>query len=1148
MSLTDTFREYFSGKACTRGDAYFRQGRVTVRAPASDGAVTAHVRGSQPGPYDVVIYESAGGELDADCDCPAAHSYDGYCKHIWATLRAIDKMANGGARDQQDRRRFRSFVERLEAEADDHVDEHDEVEKEDGWDEDDVRDLPPPADVMGQLNRWLGDGRGRGRASGSHESDWSAVGGILKNAAGVLRSLRPTGQAAWRQLIDVLDQPLSEPTPSSGVYRSGSWKPPFYVLEVETCLRQGAVYLSTYTRKQLKNGGLGVLRSARLGPVRNIPPRYAADRAIRALLGGASELQTTSEYYGYAPLFGDALDSWCIDSLLLRALLPYLNATGRFQFRLSTQNPDPAPVVLDDGPPWQLVLALKQGERRDGELNFELRRGEQRCGVGDVSLLLAGEPGFCLIDDTLCDLETFGCPVSLVRHVSQEPIRVRAKDVPEAARVLSELPTVPLLSLPGQPELSVRRDVTPRGQLELTMDNKDVFAQVSYVYDDVVVPAIRAGRVVIDAEKRRQIVRNPEAEAALEQDLRRMGFKDDRFEKGMATDSRRVPDIVRTLCDEGWTVLADGGVLRRPAHLDLEVTSGIDWFDVGGTVTYDDLTAPLPDLLKALRSGQKYVRLGDGSWGMLPEEWLGLHGAVLDFGRIEGGKLRFHRTQVLLIDELLAQQPAARFDAEFAAYREKVRAFEGIRPMTAPGAFVGELRPYQQVGLGWFEFLDQFAWGGCLADDMGLGKTVQVLAWLMRRANETPRPTSLAVVPRSVVFNWLDEARKFAPSLRVVSYHGNDRHELLDKLHEYDLVVTTYHTLRVDVADFIKTKFDYVILDEAQAIKNPKAQSAKAVRLLTARRRLALTGTPVENRLADLWSIFDFLNPGMLGTVNAFREAFDAGDDAEAGRSERLRRAIRPFLLRRTKDAVAPELPAKTEETLYCEMTPGQAKRYAELREYYRAAVLGKVAEMGLARAKIHVLEALLRLRQAACHPALLDSKIKPEDSGKMDALLPMIQEVTDGGHKVLVFSQFTSFLALVQKLLDAKNVTYEYLDGKTRDRKSRIDRFQNDPDCKLFLISLKAGGFGLNLTAADYVFILDPWWNPAVEAQAIDRTHRIGQDKKVFAYRLISKGSVEEKILELQSRKRDLAASIITEASSLIAELTREDLELLLS
>ncbi|MBC6948923.1 ATP-dependent helicase [candidate division KSB1 bacterium] len=390
-------------------------------------------------------------------------------------------------------------------------------------------------------------------------------------------------------------------------------------------------------------------------------------------------------------------------------------------------------------------------------------------------------------------------------------------------------------------------------------------------------------------------------------------------------------------------------------------------------------------------------------------------------------------------------------------------------------------------------------------------------------------------------------ANQFAyrhPHLRLLEH----RHDLLDKLHEYDLVVTTYHTLRIDVADFIKAKFDYVILDEAQAIKNPKAQSAKAVRLLTARRRLALTGTPVENRLADLWSIFDFLNPGMLGTVNAFREAFDSGDDGEAGRSERLRRAIRPFLLRRTKAAVAPELPEKTEETLYCEMTASQAKRYAELREYYRAAVFGKVAEMGLARAKIHVLEALLRLRQAACHPALLDSKHKTEDSGKMDALLPMIQEVTDGGHKVLVFSQFTSFLALVRKLLDQRDMTYEYLDGKTRDRKSRIDRFQSDPDCKLFLISLKAGGFGLNLTAADYVFILDPWWNPAVEAQAIDRTHRIGQDKKVFAYRLISKGSVEEKILELQARKRDLAASIITEAASLISELTKEDLEVLLS
>jgi SNF2 family DNA or RNA helicase len=467
-----------------------------------------------------------------------------------------------------------------------------------------------------------------------------------------------------------------------------------------------------------------------------------------------------------------------------------------------------------------------------------------------------------------------------------------------------------------------------------------------------------------------------------------------------------------------------------------------------------------------------------------------------------------------------------------------------------PAGFVGQLREYQCEGLGWIEFLRRFSFGGCLADDMGVGKTAQVLALFetrraARAAGETV-PPSLVVLPRSLVFNWKEEAARFTPQLRLLDYTGIERNG--DDFSAYDAVLTTYGTLRCDILRLKDFGFDYIVLDEAQAIKNASTESAKAVRLLKGAHRLALSGTPVENHLGELWSLFEFLNPGMLGSASVFKMAGGVGRTPDEDTRRLLAHGLRPFILRRTKDQVARELPPKTEQTIYCELKPTQRKLYNELRQHYREALLKRVEKDGLAKSKIQVLEALLRLRQAACHPGLLDEKRKGEPSAKLDTLLAQIAEVTEEGHKALVFSQFTSLLSIVRERLDADRVPYEYLDGQTRDRKAPVDRFQNDPDCRLFLVSLKAGGLGLNLTAAEYVFLLDPWWNPAVEAQAVDRAHRIGQTQQVFAYRLIARDTVEEKVLELQKTKRDLAAAIIGEDNSLIRNLKREDLELLLS
>ena len=373
---------------------------------------------------------------------------------------------------------------------------------------------------------------------------------------------------------------------------------------------------------------------------------------------------------------------------------------------------------------------------------------------------------------------------------------------------------------------------------------------------------------------------------------------------------------------------------------------------------------------------------------------------------------------------------------------------------------------------------------------------------------------------------------------------------------EHDLVLTTYGTLRRDAEALSAERFDYVVLDEAQAIKNATSQSAKTARVLNAAHRLALSGTPIENHLGELWSLFEFLNPGLLGTARAFQRAGTAErlDDETVAL---LSRGLRPFILRRTKAQVASDLPSRNEQTLYCELerptmhcdlAGAQRELYDELRNHYRTALLGRIARDGLQKSKMHVLEALLRLRQAACHPGLIDRRHANDASAKLDMLVPQVTESVEEGHKTLVFSQFTSFLALLRTRLDAAGITYEYLDGRTQNRQSKVERFQTDPACRLFLISLKAGGLGLNLTAAEYVFLLDPWWNPAVEAQAIDRAHRIGQSRHVFAYRLIARDTVEERVLELQQRKRHLADAILTADNSLIRDLKREDLELLLS
>ena len=722
----------------------------------------------------------------------------------------------------------------------------------------------------------------------------------------------------------------------------------------------------------------------------------------------------------------------------------------------------------------------------------------------------------------------------------------------------------------------------------------------------------------------------------------------------MLLSTKLMPMVVSALIGRGWTVLADQQLIRTAGPPSLSITSGIDWFELRGGVKFEgedgkQHEVSLPEILAAARAGRNMITLGDGTQGLLPTQWLEDHGLLTALGEMKGDHLRFRSSQAAMLDALLDDKELVEVDERFARIRQRLHAFDGIHPLEPAKPFGGTLRPYQGLGLGWLSFLRRFAMGGILADDMGLGKTVQVLAMIQARrlgvlahlddleggmgSSETqgsshgstspsaPAPLgpsdlgpSIIVVPRSVVFNWVDEASKFTPELRVLPYAGPDRDQHHGRFDHYDLIITSYGLMRRDIDQLRETKFDYAVLDEAQAIKNPQSQSAKSARLLNARHRLALTGTPIENHLGDLWSIFEYLNPGMLGSSSRFADlirgataprgvtrradrlpiavsgeldatsdldsfdaeqaadlASDTGEKKDATHPDALAQvasAIRPFILRRTKSQVLTDLPAKTEQTIICEMEPEQRRIYDQLRAYYRGNLLnqldaagngaasstGKASGGGLGQATFMVLEALLRLRQAACHPALIDKTAAVQidrdsvPSAKLDELEQRLDEIIAEGSKALVFSQFTSMLALIRKRLDQRGFKYAYLDGQTRNRKDVVQRFQTDPDLPVFLISLKAGGVGLNLTAAEYVFIMDPWWNPAVEAQAIDRTHRIGQSKPVFAYRLICEDTVEQRILELQSRKRDLADAIVGGEGNVLSNLTREDLERLLS
>lgn len=581
--------------------------------------------------------------------------------------------------------------------------------------------------------------------------------------------------------------------------------------------------------------------------------------------------------------------------------------------------------------------------------------------------------------------------------------------------------------------------------------------------------------------------------------------------------------------------------------------SGTDWFDMEVVVSFGAEIIPIHSIRSTLLKGQNMVTLSDGTFGMLPQEFVKQYGPVIKMSREQkDGKLRLSKLLYTLIEELPEQERSEDVAEEIKHKKRQLERIGSIESVQPGQAISATLRPYQVSGFQWFCMLDELGWGGCLADDMGLGKTLQAIAFLQYLQGKYKAATHLVICPTSLIYNWESELEKFCPSLRYHIYYGTDRTLTEEQFRKNDVIISSYGTIRNDVAVLRQFGWHYIFLDESQAIKNPDSLTAAALQLLTSKNRMILSGTPVQNNTFDLFAQFNFLNPGLLGTRDFFKKEFANPIDKEndAVKSAQLRKLIYPFLLRRNKEQVAKDLPDKTETVIWCTMGREQKAVYEQYKNSVRLALLEKIEEVGMAKAGMDLLQGLLRLRQICDSPVLLkDDRIKTKKSAKIDELMREIEE-NAGGHKMLIFSQFTEMLHLIEDHLRRDALPYTYLDGSTPadQRQEAVERFQEDPTIRVFLISLKAGGVGLNLTAADYVYIVDPWWNPAAEQQAIDRTHRIGQVNKVFAYKMICKDTVEEKILLLQQKKKQLASDLISEDAGFIKKLTRDDVAFLFS
>ena len=596
----------------------------------------------------------------------------------------------------------------------------------------------------------------------------------------------------------------------------------------------------------------------------------------------------------------------------------------------------------------------------------------------------------------------------------------------------------------------------------------------------------------------------------------------------------------------GFNEIAGNKLNPNKVKIDIKVISGLNWFNAEVKARFGRKKASLKLIQKAIRNKSKYVQLDDGTLGILPAEWIEKFTNYFNAGELTGDeiilipKINFSEIDKLYDEDMLDEA----LQKELAMYQEKLSDFDTIEPVEVPAELQATLRPYQKTGLNWLNFLDNFNFGGCLADDMGLGKSIQIIAFILSQRRKSAHNTNLLVVPATLIFNWQAEVEKFAPSIKIHTIYGTDRIKSVQDFDNYEIILTSYGTLISDIHFIKEYTFNYIFLDESQNIKNPETQRYKTVRLLKSRNRIAITGTPIENNTFDIYGQLSFACPGLLGNKQYFRDVYSIPIDKfqNKKRAADLQQKIKAFVLRRTKQEVAKDLPEKTEMVLYCEMGKEQRKIYDAYEKEFREYIAATTGEE-LKKSPMNVLKGLTKLRQVCNSPLLLGSNdLRGTESAKMDMLMEQLEGKIQQ-HKILIFSQFVSMLDVIKNELINKKIRFSYLTGSTKNREAVVNEFQSDDNIKVFLISLKAGGTGLNLTEADYVYLVDPWWNPAVENQAIDRVHRIGQDKKVVAVRMICPDTVEEKIMKMQESKRHLVRDLVSANDSFIGSLSKEDL-----
>lgn len=1083
LSLEQRCVRQFPKTALSRGRHYFEKGKAGD--PNWLGPECSLTVVGTGGSYDVRFDFSqvtTSSVLPMNCSCPA-FAKGATCKHLWTAILQIEKKSTPGQIPESG-----------------------------------------PLRLIRERNGGNGNGNGNGHGNGNHRRGREPMQALAPE---------PVSNLGWRERLD-----LVQGTSSAVNTRSSRAFSAFFVISGNESAFSGRLVLDLWVSSRSFQGDMGPLRPSRVSSQGVSAYEHKDEVVLTTLLKTSTVLTITPPGRGQHNIF----TRFVVDPTLEGYFLQLLAQSGRLLLsRNSTGAPDSGerPLRIDSEATWVLELKLvphgPDHYRLDGALD---RPGEHRSLNAPVAIL---REGFLVFDERIGRfVDPTHARWAHTLKSGGDFVILREDGEAFLSRVMTDK-EAPKITWPG--ELggwkSESLEPTPIGVFR-PLNNDPTTGRmsltVSFDYAGREIPLADTSESFVDAETKKLIKRNRTFE---EQTLIK-ALQILRDPQGTGTvPSSDLHRAAQDLVAAGWLIYMEGKKLRIAQDFALNVSSGADWFDLRMDLDYGSATVSQEDLLAALDSKSGLVKLSDGTLGMVPQAWTDRFSTLGQFGEIgEDGNLRFDHSQALLLNSVIGDSDRVTVDEDFEGFREKVRKFQGVKTVKAPAGFLGDLRNYQKEGLTWLRFLEEFNAGGILADDMGLGKTIQILAFLLGRVKKKKKGEKrpcLVVTPKSLAFNWIDEAQKFAPTLKMVRYGGDNRAKQLAAFDEADVIVMTYGTLRSDIADLQKVDFDVAVIDEAQAIKNPKSQAAVACKEIRATLKIALTGTPIENSITDLLSILEFTNPGLLA------------DGRVKNDQAALAKLLKPFMLRRTKEKVLTELPDKSEQVLYCEMSDEERVFYGAIRDRYRSSIAEKIEKGGLGKSKLHVLEALLRLRQAACHSGLIDPTRLGVPSGKLVQLLRHMQEVIQEGHKVLVFSQFTSLLSIVRTRLEEEKITYEYLDGSTEDRKTPVERFQTDPACPAFLISLKAGGTGLNLTAADYVFILDPWWNPAVEAQAIGRAHRMGQTNKVIAYRMIAKGTVEEKILELQKTKKDLAESIVSEDGDFMKKLTKADLEMLL-